>query len=169
MKKKSFLDLHKDTLLELLKLCAETDVSDEETDPDRLRCEDLEDLLAGPIPEITTKTAISNQLDSLCEFSGLSVSVSLRDLILNPETNIRFLRQIRKHGKTLIRRAKTYQGQEAGGIIYHAAIASALVFHKQRISKLSQDDMAKTFAALAKESWLPTDIRKLFKQACKIL
>jgi len=170
MKKKSFLDLHKDTLYDLLKLCAETEATDTEIDPDRQRCERLEDLLAGPLPEISAgKTALSEHLDSICDLSGLSVCVSLRELLLAPKTDVQILQRIRKHGKTLIRQGKTPLKQETAGIIYHTAIASALVFHKQRISKLPQQDMHKTFTALAKQSWLPTDIRKLFKKACQSL
>jgi hypothetical protein len=170
MKKKSFLDLHKDTLYELLKLCAETEVPDAEIHPDRQRCECLEDLLADPLPQATAdKTAASAHLDSICDLSGMSVSICLRELLLNPETNIQILQRIRKHGKSFIRQGKTPLEQETGGIIYHAAIASALVFHDQGISKLSQQDMHKTFVALSKESWLPADIRKLFKGASKSL
>ena len=170
MKKKSFLDLHKDTLYDLLKLCAEAEACDKQVDPDRLRCEQLEDLLSGPLPETQSmRTSHSDHLGSVCDLSGLSASVSLRDLILDPDTDLQILQRIRKHGKTVIRQAETALDRETGGILYHAAIASALVLHNQRISKLAHDDMITAFTALAEASWLPTDMKRLFKQAVKAL
>ena len=103
MKKKSFSDLDKYILHNILKLFAEEGNSGPEIGSDLQHSEVLEDLLIEPLPRSSIDHSwISKHLDSICDISGLAESVSLRALLFHPETNIDLLHKIRKHGKTLM-------------------------------------------------------------------
>jgi len=166
MKKKSFSDLDKEILHNILKVCVEEGDSGPEAGPDLRRSELLEDLLAESLPNSSQdKPLISKHLDSICDISGLTEGVSLRALLLHPETDISILHKIRKQGKILLRRAKSPEMRDVATTLYYAAIASALVFHNEKISKLSKDKLRQTLSALSQATWQPSDLAKLLKKA----
>ena len=168
MKKKSFSDLDKDILHNILKLCVENGSSEPEAEPDLRRSEMLEDLLAESLSNIShNQSLISKHLDSFCDISGLTESVSLRALLFCSDTDISILQKIRKQGKTLLHQAKTPEMQDVATTLYYAAIASALVFHNEKISKLSKDKIWQTLSILSEATWQPSDLVKLFKRAQK--
>lgn len=168
MGRKTFSNLKKDKLHELLKLCTESGPVGTKGDPDQIRSELLEDLLARPLPdESLSSSALSEHLDSICEISGLKASVGVRELLFQPETDIATLHRIRKEGKALLRQAASPEQKDVGTALYYAAIASALVFHQERISKLSEKDIAQVLSDLSRAIWLPSDLARLLAKARK--
>ena len=166
MKRKSFSDLEKDILDNILKVCAEESSSEPEAGSDLQRSELLEDLLEEPLPGgRIDQSSISKHLDSVCDISGLTDSVSLRELLFHPDTAISALHRTRKHGKILLRQARSPIQQDVATTLYYAAIASALVFHNERISRLSKDKLRQTLSTLSQATWLPSDLATLLKKA----
>ncbi|MFC1766594.1 hypothetical protein ACFL6U_31515 [Planctomycetota bacterium] len=166
MKKLSLSNQNRDTLSQILHLCAPSDNAEMALDPDRQRSECLEDLLAEPLREIgPTHPALSEHLDSICELSGLDKTTTLREYLLQPTTDITILQQIRKRGKAKIRTSESPIDQELGGVLYYAAIASARVFHNEMISNLTPSELQAAFQALIDTPWMPTDLTNLFEKA----
>lgn len=166
MKKKSFSDLDKDKLHEILRLCTEKGYSEVMEESEQQRSELIEDKLSEPLSKNDLgKSLISKYLDSLCDISGLMESVSLRALLFNPDTNISILHKIRKQGKNLLRQSKSPVQKDVATVLYYAAIASALFFHNEKISKLSRDKLIHTLSVLSQANWLPSDLSILFQNA----
>jgi hypothetical protein len=166
MKKLSLSDRNKDTLSQLLRLCAPVEDAEMESNPDRQRSERLEDLLAESISSLgPTPPSLSEHMDSICELSGLDKTVSLREFLLQSATDITILQQIRKRGKAMIRNSESSIDRELGGALYYAAIASARVFYDETISNLTTDELQAAFQALIDAPWMPMDLANLFEKA----
>ena len=86
-------------------------------------------------------------------------------MLLQPDTDLSILHRIRKQGKILLAQARSPIEQDAATALYYAAIASGLVFHRATISKLSNEQLSQALSTLSQETWLPSDLFKLFKKA----
>ena len=166
--KKSFSHLNKDALADLLMLCVDLDTETIAPDTDQYMAERLQDLLAQSLPQMIVADPTS-QWDQVYALSGLETAVGIRELLLHPETDIPVLQRIQKHGKTLVREGASSLEQELGSVLYHAAIASALVWRGQRISKLTSKSLETYWQRLLQAVWLPTDLSTLFRKACERL
>lgn len=112
--------------------------------------------------------------EALLAASGLSESQvqslldgSLRDALLAPEDDQALLRVIKDYSKKLSSRIVSGPENRIGITIYHAAIASALVHHGQRIAQYSYETLERHFPALAGQPWMVCELRALFLQAAK--
>jgi hypothetical protein len=93
---------------------------------------------------------------------------SLQDLILGEKTHPAVLRVIKSQGARLSRSAQSEARRQAANVIYYAAIASALVWHEQKISEFSVGDLTASFMTLESLPWLPPRIAQLFHRAVQV-
>ncbi|MFC1762653.1 hypothetical protein ACFL6U_11305 [Planctomycetota bacterium] len=93
---------------------------------------------------------------------------SVGELLQDPETDLSFVRTIKDHGRRVSSSTASEVEHEVGNTVYFAAIASALIFHSVRISRLSYVDLKKSFHRLTSEDWIPQWLIELFGQACDI-
>lgn len=106
-------------------------------------------------------------LGQLCHTIGLLAGETIFDLLQNPSTDISVIERIKKYGKGLSANAESKAEHDAATAIYYAAIAHALAFHDQRITKFSYKKLETSFSRLAKEKWITRDLSVLFKIAGK--
>jgi hypothetical protein len=90
---------------------------------------------------------------------------SLGELLRNPATHVALLTVIKDYTKKRAANCHSVHEHRAAVAIYFAAIASALVFHKEKISTHSYETLETAFIKLAAESWMPPDLLFLFEEA----
>jgi hypothetical protein len=92
---------------------------------------------------------------------------SLRDALLAPENDTTLLRVIKDQGKRLSGRVASGHENQIGITVYHAAIASALVHHGQKITQYAYEALEQHFSALAGQTWMVCELQALFTEAAK--
>jgi len=129
----------------------------------------LHDRLSGPLPMETTvveamPVLLGRLRQQLLPYDGQSV----RALLLDKETEIGALKSIKEYGKELGGQGATKGRHAVGSTIYHAAIASGLLFHGEKISSFSYEDLAAALRRLIEMPWLPPDLARHFAKARKM-
>jgi hypothetical protein len=102
----------------------------------------------------------------LFDIMGSVVGDSVQEILLDKHADLELLKKIKKDGKKLIRSAKTPNQREVGWVIYYAAISNPAAFGRPGISKMPAEELMKATYSLRKKTWIPAEIRKLFKLAC---
>jgi hypothetical protein len=149
----------------LLKLALEPDNESNEITP-KNRSDLLINMLSSKLP---VNPALFESLpDVLKPMSEELESVSglpLGKLILDSQTSITLLTEIKDYTKQLGATAPDNIQRDSALAIYYAAIAAALVFHKERISRYSYKQLGQSFHKLCKNDWIGTDLTGLYKKA----
>jgi hypothetical protein len=103
---------------------------------------------------------LSNVTDS-AQIVAVTESKSLEDVLTDSNTDIRILKQVKSYFKKMLTAASDDSEKEVAGILYHTAIAAALVFHKKRITSLSYHDLRDAFTLIGKTLYLPAGLKSL--------
>lgn len=91
---------------------------------------------------------------------------NIHDLLLARDTDAAVLRLLKDYGKALVRLAEDREADSsAAKAVYYAAIASALVFHQQKITRHSFKRLQESFAALQEKPWTPPELKDVFRRA----
>ena len=137
----------------------------ERTD-DQIRSELLHDFLAEKMPvDQALAQILPDVLAQMCEEIKPFTGNSFSQLILNPDSDLLVLKRIKDFSKEWRKKAASALERDVIAAIYYAAIASALVYHGQRITSFSRDALKKTFSSLIAKKWLTGDLKALFKKA----
>ena len=86
-------------------------------------------------------------------------------VVLNPQSDIGLLRAIKECCKRLSSSLESKPEAAIATTLYYAAMASALVYHRQRITQHSYEALDAAFAMLADKPWMDQDLAGLFSQA----
>jgi hypothetical protein len=134
--------------------------------PEMAKAELLRDRLAGRLPsEGLARRQLLASLEDFRQIVMQSEGPSMGQCLLAHDTPLKVLRRIKEHGAALSRSALSDIEHETANVIYYGAIASALIFHRKRITQFKRDDLQGAFAALAVLSWLPPSLAEHFRQA----
>lgn len=106
-------------------------------------------------------------LGQLCHTMGLLAGETIVSLLRSPSTDISLIERIKRYSKELSSRAESKAEHEAATALYYAAIAHALVFHDERITRFSYKKLETSFSRLVKEKWISKELSVLFKIAGK--
>lgn len=90
---------------------------------------------------------------------------SLFALLTDPDTSVKDLRAIKEYAKARTAAAKTEAQYEAAGAVYYGAIAAALVFHDERLTRSSYQQLRESFSLLNTKAWIAPELQRLFEQA----
>ena len=153
--------LGSEKLVRLFDIGSKEQMQGDTSDSDK-KSELLHDILAEPVP---LSDSAQHKLDKLMQTIDVLSSESLGKLLLDPETNITLVRQIKDYGRKLSSRAECKEETQVSNTIYYGAIASAMVFHKVRITRFSNADLAESFQKLADQQWIPEFMRRLFEKS----
>lgn len=118
----------------------------------------LEAGMAHMLPDILTMVC-----GKLRPFTGCS----FRALLLDPATDLSVIETIKDLHKRQAESSPAGPKQEVATAIYYAAIASALVHHDVKITKLSYKRLSQSFAKLSVGDWLEADVKQLLAEAHK--
>jgi len=124
------------------------------------------DQLAESLPlDANVSRILPKVLSIVCEKLKPFTGCSIKDLLLDTETDLAIIETIKDIHKEQADAAAGKLEREIATAIYYAAIASALVFHNILITKFSYEDLQPLFIKLNKSPWLPPDFRNLFDKA----
>ncbi len=93
---------------------------------------------------------------------------SLGQLLLDSQSDIELLKTIKDCCKTLLGELDSRADAALATVTYHAALASALVRHDQKISQYSFDTLSQSFARLTEKQWMTKELVALFSQARRL-
>lgn len=127
----------------------------------------LRERLRSPLPveQIAVESlqdALSQVRQEMLPLAGVPVS----ELLLNPHTDLAALMTLKNHLKSQAVQLPQYGPEyETALALYYAAIASALVFHHQKISTHSDATLARSLALLKDQPWMAWELAELFGKA----
>ena len=165
-KKSTTSGLRPDKLARLLGVCSDEGLDEVEKTIDEQKAEMLQDLLAGILPPSSTKIAsLRKELIQLCNVSGIAGGEPIRDLLNNPQTDIKLLERIKDRTKRMSQAAASEVEHDTANVIYYAAIASAMLFYDKKITKFSYKNLIESLSVISEESWIPDYLIDLFAKA----
>jgi hypothetical protein len=107
--------------------------------------------------------ALARVRQEMLPLAGATVS----ELLLNPRTDPATLIALKNHFKCQSLRLQQPDPEyETALVLYYAAIASALVFHNQKITSHSDATVGRSLAFLKEQSWMAWELAELFGKAC---
>jgi hypothetical protein len=129
----------------------------------------LEDRLASPLAldpeEVDSVTAV---LGRPCRELLPLAEKSLGDLITDTDTSLEVLATLREYGKALSLRWEDGLEHAVATTLYYAAIAAALIYHRQKMASRSFGDLARTMDLLASTPWMTPPMAELFSEARRL-
>jgi hypothetical protein len=165
-KKTTTFGLTPGKISDLLKICAEFSSNDADMDTKQKKIELLQDRLSETLlMGLSENNPLSEKLTQLCNISGITSGETIRNLLLNPGTDIELIRKIKEHGKNLFQNAKTEIERDTADSIYYATIAHALIYKDLRITKFSYEELEKALSFFAQAGWISKDLLDIFNTA----
>lgn len=150
---------------QLVNLIFEKDSGSPVNPPDQ-KSELLEEKMAAALPkDFFNQGHLSIHLSTLCDISGISKTETFKSVIKNDKVELGLLIKMKDYFKNLSGKSTTEMEHQIYNSIYYAAIASALLYHHERITRYSYEELATNFTRLLKEDWLPNYILKLYQEA----
>lgn len=132
----------------------------------RTKSEMLRHMLASELPlDQGMPGSLPGVLKRPCEELSNVAGQTLGQLLVNPQTDLEVIGTLKDYAKVLSRRRAHEPEHAAAIVIFYAAIASALVFHGEKITRHSNATLREAFSQLASKHWLPMELRGLFQQA----
>jgi len=136
--------------------------------------QDGEGAQAEALPDEVLAELLSNRLLLVDEKGkpgrkpGHRADRSLREVLMDPETSVSALKQLKDYGKAFGQASDSKAEQAAGAAVYYAAIAAALVFHEAKITAYAYPHLCENLAKLKESNWAPLRLKTLFGKAIDI-
>jgi hypothetical protein len=92
----------------------------------------------------------------------------LCDVLLDPATDVSLLSAIKDYSKKYSSSLVSEAEMAVAITIYYAALASALLYHDEKITQYSYKTLGQYFALLVKKKWMTPELINLFSQAHSI-
>lgn len=89
---------------------------------------------------------------------------SIGESLLDPTTPVAVLKEIKECYQRLARDGECESDRRVATAIYFCAIASALIFHGERITSYSSEDLADAVRKLCDKAWIDPDLKNLLAQ-----
>lgn len=126
----------------------------------------LQDMLHGKLP---LDPALPDSLHAVLNWPSDKVLAAtdrtVNDLLLDSSTDLAVLKTLKDYAKALVRRGGPQTKQAAATVVYYGAIASALVFHRRRITEHSYEKLREAYEELERKAWIPSELKDLFQRA----
>jgi len=133
---------------------------------DRAAGELLRARLAGTLP---VDTAVVNASPAMLgRLRGELLSLAgrpLEEVLLDADTDLDVIKVIKDYGKKLAALRDSEADHSAAIAVYFGAIASALLFHSEKITSYSYEHLQGAFDELIGDTWIPTELSRHFSKA----
>ncbi len=150
----------------LLHMAVSSHVSEAGNDPVEDKANTLFDILVSPLPvDKLVLDSLPAVVRGLCRKLRSVAGQAIGDLLQNPQTDIATLTAIKDYTKQSGTCSRSDAEGDAFLAIYYGSIASALVFHNEKISQHSYKDLEQFFKAFAEKTWVPDELTGLFGKA----
>lgn len=169
MDKRSTYGLRIDQMAGLFALGSEDMDSGPKNDDRDKMAELLHEQLTSPSPErsLFRDTLLMMMGQSGCDPDALT-GKSLAHVLLSPQSDLDLIRTLKEGCKTLSRSLDSETDTALATTIYFAALASALVYHQQKISQSAHEKLSESFTSLIEKKWMAQELIDLFSQARQI-
>ena len=135
-------------------------------DNEQKKAELLQAQLSESLPlDAGMKHFLPNIFSVVCKKFKPFMDCSIKDILLDPGTDISIIKIIKDLYKKRAESASSELEQEIAAIVYYTAIASALVNHDIKITKLSYKDLSRSFVELSEANWILPNLKNLFSEA----
>ena len=170
MKKKSrTFGLAPEKLAELLRIGSDSGDRADAANLEQEKAEVLHERLADVLPlEQAVLEALPAMLKHLYRELLPLAGESLGNMLQDSHTDISVVRKIKDYGKKTTAAASSEAQHDSGVAIYYAAIASALVFHDQKITQYSWQELEHSLCQLSKKPWITPELCGLLARAAEI-
>lgn len=129
----------------------------------------LGDRLRAPLPfGYRGADRVSALAKQLYEETLILAGRTIGDLIMNPETDPVVLGDVKDYAKYQSEIADSEAEKETAIVVYYHAIASALVYHDQKITTYSYRELDKFFSLMMSKKWILPKIHNMFNKAQRI-
>lgn len=147
----------------LLDLGLGSEQTEEPTDSDEKKSDLLYEILKRPLPLDdsvfdTLPLILQDQASNLSSISGKA----LWDLLLDSETDLTVLNKIKNFAKREGKAVKSEEESDVFLVIYYASIACALLYHQDKITRHTDENLDYFFSFYTDKSWIPPDLVNLF-------
>lgn len=160
------IELTNDQKTRLLKLSLDVDASEDNYTQREKRADLLYDTLSSSLPiDKSVVDLLPVLLKGVCQKLRSVAGEPLENLLLNPNTDISILNEIKEYAKKEGTSTESEVEKDVFLAIYCAAVGSSLVFHNKKITQHSYKDLEEFFRSLSKKGWMPEDLVELFKKA----
>ena len=169
METKSTYGMRLDQMKSLFFMGAEEpDRTEKEEDNERMASL-LQEQLTRPLPRGSLLLdALFMMLDRQgCDTRPLA-GRSLAQVLLDPQSEIDLLESVKNCSKELSSALESEAESALATTLYFAALACALVYHHQKITEMSGEKLAESFASLTEKKWIAPDLVELFSRARRI-
>ena len=159
--------LSRDKIIRILQIQAEKDQQEQEPASEEDKADLLEVELGRPLPCARhSGLGPSEGPTADCLARAETSPVTIGEALWSPLTPTSVLKWLKAFGRTFFSEGESERTREVGLAIYYGAIASAIVSHDVRITRLSYTELHRSFAILAEKSWVPLRLRRVFSDAC---
>ena len=160
------LDLHR--LTKLLSLGAADAIPHEQFCDNTDIASFLKSTMTTPLSSASSPLeSLLSMLDCTDIYSEIS-DKSLCDILTDKTSDLQLLKILKAFGKQICYTI-IYENENAmGSTVYHGAIAAAIIYHGEKISRNSYEKLADAFEMLAAKQWMLLALGDLFSQAIKI-
>jgi hypothetical protein len=93
------------------------------------------------------------------------VGPPIGELLQDPKTSLAVLSDIKQYAKARGNQAGSEVEKDVFLAVYFAAIAGALVYHRERITEHFAGSLTQFLHSFANAAWIPTDLVDLFRKA----
>lgn len=90
---------------------------------------------------------------------------TLGKAVTGASSDIEIIKKIKRYAKGMSSQEGPGAERTVGIVLYYASIASALLFHKTKISSHSHQTLKGEFHKLSEKSWMPKELARLFSKA----
>lgn len=165
-KESTAFGLSSEQLAKLLNIGSDTNRANNGLDKEQKKAELLHDWLQATLPlDAAITKALPNILRRLCQELQPLAGKPFGELLKDPKTDITAIKKIKDYSKKMVGCAKSEAEHDVAAAIYYTAIANALIFHNQRITKFSYESLKNSFSTLTGHNWLTPDLAVLLKKA----
>ena len=162
-------ELNDEQMSRLLNFSTGPDQAEENGDIGEKKADLLCDILTSALEvDKTVIDSLPDVLRRLCQELKSVAGEPLIDLLLNPQTELSDIRRIKSYAKQLGTSARGQAERDVTLAIYHAAIASALVFQNERITRYSYAELGESFDSFREQGWVLEVLADLFARAGKV-
>jgi hypothetical protein len=152
---------------ELLKIAEDLPSESDKVDDTQRKSELLCDLLAQPFSyHIRKCESLGATLSHIPTLIDVMSDETIKDLLINSKTGLSIIKKIKDFAKQLSSSSGDKAEHDVANVIYYAAIAHALVYHQERITTFSCEELRKAFLKLKEENWITKSIGNLYTKVC---
>ena len=160
------IDLNQEQKSRLLSLGLGSGPQKSRIDEDGQKMDMLYDVLTRTLPvDLSVVNSLPVAVRGLSSGLKSLAGQPIGDLLQEPKADITTIRRIKQYAKDSGISVDSEGKTDVLLVVYYAAIANALVYHKKKITQHSYQDLEQFFLSFREKDWVLEELKDLFKKA----